>query len=72
MLIEKATKESLLPVIFATVFILHLFISNSLGQNMTDYNKYIFSVSLTKDNEKKFHFTNFLQLKQIFNVISII
>ncbi|XP_011059567.1 PREDICTED: odorant receptor 49b-like [Acromyrmex echinatior] len=42
-LTEKATKEALLPVIFAAVFILYLFISNSLGQNMTDHNNYVFA-----------------------------
>ncbi|XP_077264111.1 uncharacterized protein LOC143898473 [Temnothorax americanus] len=39
---EQATKKALWPMIFAGVNILFLFISNSLGQNMTDYNNYVF------------------------------
>lgn len=41
---EEATKEALLPALFAAVFIVqYLFISNSLGQNITDHNNYVFA-----------------------------
>ncbi|XP_024878469.1 uncharacterized protein LOC112458884 [Temnothorax curvispinosus] len=39
---EQATKKALWPMMFAATNILYLFISNSLGQNMTDYNNYVF------------------------------
>ncbi|XP_011690174.1 PREDICTED: uncharacterized protein LOC105451434 [Wasmannia auropunctata] len=40
---EKATKEALMPIIFVTVEILYLFLSNSIGQTMTDHNSYVFA-----------------------------
>ncbi|XP_071638266.1 uncharacterized protein [Temnothorax longispinosus] len=39
---EQATKKALWPMMFAASNILYLFISNSLGQNMTDHNNYVF------------------------------
>ncbi|XP_077264106.1 uncharacterized protein LOC143898469 [Temnothorax americanus] len=39
---EQATKKALWPMTFAAGNIIFLFISNSLGQNMTDYNNYVF------------------------------
>ncbi|XP_018349423.1 PREDICTED: odorant receptor 49b-like [Trachymyrmex septentrionalis] len=42
-LTEKANKEALLPVIFAIILILYMFLSNFIGQNITDHNNYVFA-----------------------------
>ncbi|XP_012056507.1 PREDICTED: uncharacterized protein LOC105619598 [Atta cephalotes] len=44
-LTEKAINEALLPMLYAAIFILYLFISNSIGQNMTDHNNYVFATA---------------------------